>query len=64
MTLEIPKSRSQQRFERIAQSMIETMSELTESQQIELYEIALQMFAGRREAQERLYAESKARADR
>lgn len=61
--MEFPKSRSQRRYEHIAQSMIQTMSELTESQLIELYEIALKMFDGRYQAEERLYAESKARAN-
>lgn len=61
MQIEVPKSRTQQRFERIASSMINIMSELTESQHIELYEIALKMYSGRYEAQDALYEESKAR---
>ena len=62
--MEFPKTRAQTRYERIISNMIQITSELTESQLIELYEIALQMFAGRSRAEDKLYEESKARANR
>lgn len=62
--MDYPKSRAQRRYEHIVNSMISTMAELTESQLIELYEIALQMYTGRHKAEELLYAESKERAQR
>lgn len=60
--MDIPKSRAQRRYEHIVCGMVQTMSELTESQLVELYEIALKMYDGRYKAEEALYAESKARA--
>lgn len=60
--MDIPKSRAQRRYEHIVRGMVQTMSELTESQVIELYEIALKMYDGRYKAEELLYSESKARA--
>jgi hypothetical protein len=60
--MEFPKTRAQRRYEHIARSMVQTMAELTESQLIELYEIALRMFADRHGAEKQLYQESKRRA--
>lgn len=60
--MDFPKTRAQSRYEHIASSLVQITAELTESQLIELYEIALQMFAGRRRAEDKLYEESKARA--
>lgn len=62
--MDFPKTRAQTRYEHIASSMIQITAELTEAQLIELYEIALQMFAGRHRAEEKLFEESKARANR
>lgn len=62
--MEFPKTRAQRRYEHFARNTVQLMAELTESQLIELHTIALQMYEERFQAEEKLYADSKARANR
>lgn len=57
-----PVSRAQRRYERIASSMIQILAELPEHKLIELYEIALNMERDKHIDENRMHADSVARA--